>query len=269
MLSPVSDGQMAEGEDQDEETQEHHDDAHPHSHAHAGDETEDDEFVDAHESSLVAANDGPRALSPTPPPPAPKPNSSSGGGGVVSTISAYLQKRPAPAPSPAPRPSALPPPPIDSTWARRIEAALIKLNTEMAALRESLDAAAQHQTPSSSILPLPLPSFHRRPSSPAFPRAGGATAFSARAVARGLLAAAWRGVLAAVRHVAVDALVVAVVTLLLHWRGVEVERVEEVVARWIRRIRALTLMKRLERVKMVRLGGLPALPRALTGRAGA
>jgi len=175
----------------------------------------------------------------------------------VSSISAYLHRRPSVSTS---KRSTGPAATIDAAWARRIEAALINLNTEMTALRETLESSHH-----SSILPLPLPSFHRRPSSP---NLQSRTKFSAGNVVRSLLASVWRVVVGTLRHVLLDAVIIATVTLVLHYRGIPVERVEEIIVRWIAKMRALTLLKRLEKVavekgKMVRL---PALPRALIGK---
>jgi len=262
LLSPVSDGQgVHEHEDVDyghEENDEN--DLHQgYPLPRPGEETED-EFVDAHEDSQIALDDGPPLPSPNAlaqhalqiPLSVPKKS------GVVSSISAYLHRRPSVS---APKRPAGPASPIDAAWARRIEAALIKLNTEMTALRETLEST-QH----SSILPLPLPSFHRRPSSPGLQAR---KKFSVGNVARSLLSSVWRVVVGTLRHVLLDAVTIAAVSLVLHYRGIPVERVEEVVVRWIAKIRALTLLKRLEKVavekgKMVRL---PALPSAFIGKA--
>lgn len=134
----------------------------------------------------------------------------------------------------------------DSHWQRRIESALIKMNAEVAALREQLEMqqdAAMH----SSIL---------RP-------------FTASRRNRGyfswLLGSFFSVVGTIAKHLVIDALLLAALTVVMHYRGIPVERPEDVVCRWIEKVRQFTLLRRLEkRARRSNINMSPSMQRSFT-----
>lgn len=49
------------------------------------------------------------------------------------------------------------------------------------------------------------------------------------------------------RHVLVDAAIVVCVVCIMHWRGIPVERLEELVTGWIRRVQQMRVLQRFKR----------------------
>ncbi|KAL9054281.1 MAG: hypothetical protein Q9162_004239 [Coniocarpon cinnabarinum] len=122
-------------------------------------------------------------------------------------------------------------PPDDSNakWQRRVESALIKMNAEVAAVREQLDM--QHEVMMHSSF---LGSFKgsRRP----------------RGIF-GWLFSLLRSVLkTVVKHVAVDAMIVAAVSLWMHYNNMPAERLEQLIIRWVNQLRQIAFVRRIERI---------------------
>lgn len=116
----------------------------------------------------------------------------------------------------------------EDKWHKRIETALIKMNTEMAALREQLEMQQEAATTRSGI----LGSF----SNVRKKRVGWV---------QWLAELAWSGSVAIVRHICVNALLLVAVSLFMNYRGIPLERLEHLASRWIRRVQQLAFVRRL------------------------
>ena len=115
-------------------------------------------------------------------------------------------------------------------WHRRIEAALIKMNAEMAALREQIEMQQEATAAAGSSI---LPSFHRQRK-----KVG---------LVRSVLDSAVAVLLVVVRHVVIDVGIVALLALYMHYRGVPAERLEEGAVDAVRRLRRMALWSRLSK----------------------
>ncbi len=206
-----------------------------------------DEFVDAQDSQL-ADNDGSN-------PSAEASAAEKGGGGGAKSLMAPLSKYLTQAAAPKAKKDNSKTLPDDDTgkWHRRIESSLIKMNAEMAALREQLDMQNQNYAMYSSIL------------HPFKTQRGGRGG-----VGRWVLDFVWRVALTAARHVVIDAALLALVTLWCHFRGIPAERVEKLISEFVHRVQQMTVLKKLEKLRdwreYVRFPML--LPRSITRRAG-
>ncbi len=234
VLSPVSQSQADAGAEADAD-QENTD---------AEDAAE--EFVDAQDSQLAEDDSNPSAGA----------GAGEKGGGtksLMAPLSKYLTQAAA---VPKARKDNSKTLPDDSTgkWHRRIESSLIKMNAEMAALREQLDMQNQNYAMYSSI----LHPFKTQ-------RNGGRGG-----VGRWVLDFVWRVSVTAVRHVVIDATLLAFVTLWCHFRGIPAEPVEKLILEFVHRIQQMTVLKKLEKLRDWReYVRIPILvPRSITRRAG-
>ena len=113
-------------------------------------------------------------------------------------------------------------------WQRRVESALIKMNAEMAALREQMDM--QHEAVENSSVLGPFKVTRRR---------------------SGLLS--WildfliTSTKTALKHVLIDAAIVATVTLWMHYNGIPTERLERLIITWIQQLRRITFIRSFEK----------------------
>lgn len=118
-------------------------------------------------------------------------------------------------------------------WQRRMEGALIKMNAEMAALREQLDWQSEHQR-SSMYESLVHP-------------------FSRRSRRRGVLRLIFDPIIGLftliAKHAAINLAIVAVIIMVMHYKGIPVERLEDLINSWIRTIQQLRIMQRFKRVQ--------------------
>lgn len=129
-------------------------------------------------------------------------------------------------------------------WHRRIEAALIKLNTEMVALREQIEMQQDALAAANSSI---LPSFSRQRK-----KIGLAQSLFNSAVAISAVV---------VRHVIINAALIALLSLWMHYRGIPAERLESGVMEAMRRLRRLAFWTRLSRTAAG--ARLPVLPKSL------
>lgn len=122
-------------------------------------------------------------------------------------------------------------PPEDNSakWQRRVESALIKMNAEMAALREQLEM--QHEVMMHSSILGPFKSS-RKP----------------QGVFGWLFSLLWTAMKTVVKHVVVDAVIVAAVTLWMHYNGVPADRLEKLIIKWINQLRQIAFVRRIERM---------------------
>lgn len=130
----------------------------------------------------------------------------------------------------------------DEKWQRRIESALIKMNAEMAALREQLEMS-QEAAASSSILPF---GSGRR-------KNGGWIPWTLS-----LLASLSTTLL---RHVLINAALLAAVSLYMHYRGIPLERLEYLALSWVRRVQSWALVRKIG--KMTEAPGARKISRSL------
>lgn len=133
-----------------------------------------------------------------------------------------------------------------SKWQRRIESALIKMNAEMAALREQLEMQQQ----SSSVYSSLVHPFKKRK--------------------RGILGWMFDCCVSIVgivtQHIVIDAMLLVLVTAWMHYRGIPAERLEELINSWIRSIQQLKILQRFKRIQQGPTGRQIArsIPRSLT-----
>lgn len=116
----------------------------------------------------------------------------------------------------------------NAKWQRRVESALIKMNAEMAALREQLEM--QHEVMMSSSILGPFKVGRRR-----------------TGVVRWVFEFLWASAKTVLKHVLVDAMIVALITLWMNHHGVPAEKLERVIVGWVHQLRRITFIRRLER----------------------
>ena len=119
----------------------------------------------------------------------------------------------------------------EKKWQRRVESALIKMNAEMAALREQIEM--QHEVMMHSSF---LGSFkpHRRP----------------QGVTGWIFGLLWAALKTVVKHLVVDAMIVAAVTLWMHYNGVPSERLEHLIIKWVNQLRQIAFVRKIERMSV-------------------
>ena len=120
--------------------------------------------------------------------------------------------------------------PQDTTtqWQRRVESALVKMNAEVAALREQLEMQQDVAMHSSILRQFTLRGHNR--------------SFAHWALGS-MFSFAWT----VVKHLFVDATLIALITLFMHYRGIPLERLEQTISRNIEKVRQLALLRRLEK----------------------
>lgn len=213
LVGPISEGQADEGADAPV--------------VDAGEVTADEEeYVDAQDSQMADDVRSPSSTSQSGDAGVSAPKPAGGmGGPLINTISKYMRsggggkKDKAPAADDA-----------KVRWHRRIEAALIKMNAEMAALREQIEMQQEAATAAGSSI---LPSFHRQRK-----KVG---------LVRSVLDSAVAVLVVVVRHLVIDLGIVALLALYMHYRGIPAERLEEGVMDAMRRLRRLALWNRLSK----------------------
>ncbi|KAI9718630.1 MAG: hypothetical protein M1828_006638 [Chrysothrix sp. TS-e1954] len=174
-------------------------------------EEEPEEFVDAQDSrNEDSASEEYEAVKPVVEPP------KKSTGGIMAPITRYMAGRKG-QDKPKEDPIVL--------WQRRIESALIKMNAEMAALREQLEMQQGSALSSSILRP-----FRRR-------RQGGVLGW--------LLDSLFSISSFAVKHLVMDALLLMLVALYMRFRGIPTERFEQFIVRCIRKIQRLAFWRRL------------------------
>lgn len=126
-----------------------------------------------------------------------------------------------------------------SKWQRRIESALIKMNAEMAALREQLEWQSERQHSGSMFESLVHPFGGRR---------------RKKGVLR-LILDPFIGLITVIaKHAVIDLAIIAVVIMVMHYKGIPVERLEELINGWIRKIQQLRIMQRFKRIQDTQAG---------------
>ena len=120
-----------------------------------------------------------------------------------------------------------PPEDANAKWQRRVESALIKMNAEMAALREQLEM--QHEVMMKSSILGPFKVNRKR-----------------SGMIRWIFSLLFASAKTIVKHVVVDAIVVALVTLWMHYNGIPAEKLEQSIVSWVSRLRRVTFIQRLE-----------------------
>ena len=121
-----------------------------------------------------------------------------------------------------------PPENANTRWQHRVESALIKMNAEMAALREQLEMQHEVMMNSSILGPFKV-NRHRR------------------GFFRWLVSFLLSATKTVLKHVLVDAVIVATVTVWMHYNGVPAERLEQLIIKWVGQLRQITFIRRLER----------------------
>ncbi|KAI9658193.1 MAG: hypothetical protein M1831_004040 [Alyxoria varia] len=207
------------------------------------DDVEDvEEFVDAQDSQISepvesgndnnvvpSANDA-EAATPSRPGQRMRQFGADAGAMITAPIARYLRSQKNIPPNPQANDAAT------AQWQRRVEEALTKTNAELAALREQLEMSQQHDA--SSILRPFSQSFTKSPNHGS--RIGN--------LLRWFLRALLRLTATIVKHLFIDALFVAVLTLWMYRRGIPVERLERAILNAIRRLRQVVVMRALERL---------------------
>lgn len=117
-----------------------------------------------------------------------------------------------------------------SKWQKRIETSLIKMNAELAALREQLEMT-QDATANSSIL-RPFISRHKR---------GGWLGW--------LFNSFWSLSSLVVKHLIVDTLLLVIIMLFLQYRGTSPEKLESMISNWIQKIRQIIMIDQLGKLR--------------------
>lgn len=196
-----------------------------------------EEFVDAPDSQLDDQ-------SPERPPEPPQKKARDFGrqaGAIMAPIAKYLKSQK----------KEKPPEDNNAKWQRRVETALIKMNAEMAALREQLEM--QHEVMMHSSLLGPF-KHSRRP----------------QGMFGWLFSLLWTAMKTIVKHVIVDAAIVAAVTLWMHYNGVPADRLESLIIKWVNQLRQIAFVRRIERISAQRDIRIPRavqrqLPASFTG----
>lgn len=179
-----------------------------------------EEFVDAQDSQI--ADGDARQTEETTANPQTRPVARGFGadaGAILAPIANYWRSR---------RMGANAPRDANSEWQRRVESALIKMNAEIAALREQLETQHQAATHSSILRP-----------------------FSDRRRHHGFFAwlvgtiVSFGG--AIVKHMIIDAILISSITIFMHYRGIPFEKLEQIIFRYIDGFRQLALLRRIER----------------------
>ena len=148
-----------------------------------------------------------------------------------------------------------PPEDNNTKWQRRVEGVLIKMNAEMAALREQLEM--QHEAMMHSSILGPFSVNRKR-----------------QGLFAWLLGLTFSAIKTIVKHMLVDAAIVALVTVWMHYNNVPADRLERLIIRWVDQLRQIAFVRRIERMSAQHEIKIPKavqkqFPRPITRMSGA